>query len=513
MTEVAPDAVTLVVPVYNESRRLERFAPDLSAFTARRPAGSELVFVDDGSTDGTVELIEDFIRTATAQGQRVRLVRGTHKGKGAAVREGLRSATTPLAGFCDLDLSTPLTDFSRLADAATEAPILAIASRGLSASRLMRHQSAVREFLGRTFNKVVQLALVPGVVDTQCGAKVARTGLWQVILAYSDEDGFAWDVEIIAIAKRLGISVQEVAVEWRHEDDSKVRVARDGAAMLRALPRIRRGLHARLPDRTRVHPHGPIAPLPPDLDLVVSTLATADTSHWWYRSTATFVDWALKQWGDPDGRLIALGAGTGDVTAKLGWAPERTIVADASVELAREAHRRHALEVVRCDPDQVPLLTGSASVVCALDVLQRLRDPRPMLREARRLLGPEGRMIVIVPGHPRLWTAADESVGHVRRYTRRALRAELEADGFEVLFCSHVFSWLVMPVWIYRRSHSGREQFGLEIDSAFVDRCALLLARLERVALNRMTLPVGSSVLCVARAARNTESSTSTILA
>ena len=198
MIETAPAALTLVVPVYNERRRFDRFASDLAEFTAHQPAGSELVFVDDGSTDGTVELIEMFLRRAALRGHCVRLLRCAHMGKGAAVRAGLETAVTPLAGFCDLDLSTPLADFLHLVDASADAPILTIASRGLAASRLTRRQGHAREFLGRTFNKAVQLALIPGVVDTQCGAKVARTELWRAILPFSRENGFAWDVEIIA---------------------------------------------------------------------------------------------------------------------------------------------------------------------------------------------------------------------------------------------------------------------------------------------------------------------------
>jgi hypothetical protein len=108
---------------------------------------------------------------------------------------------------------------------------------------------------------------------------------------------------------------------------------------------------------------------------------------------------------------------------------------------------------------------------------------------------------VNVPGHPRLWSAADDALGHVRRYTRASLRAELEAQGFEVLFLSHVFSWLLVPVWARRRSHAGEPQLGLDVESRAVDATALLLTRLERAVINRMALPFGTSVLCVARRA------------
>jgi len=223
-----------------------------------------------------------------------------------------------------------------------------------------------------------------------------------------------------------------------------------------------------------------------------AVLKQVDAAHWWFRSKATFVDFAIKQASGSAGRLIDLGGGAGDVTAKLGWPPDRAIVADASAELAGEAHRRHALEVVCTELDHVPIADGSAGVVCALDILQTLSDPAPMLREARRLLRPDGRMVVVVPGHPWLWSASDEALGHVRRYTRQALRTALEAEGFQVLWCSHIFSWLVVPVWLRRRRYRGEPQLGLDIGSVLVDRGALLLARLERSVLRRFTLPAGT---------------------
>jgi dolichyl-phosphate beta-glucosyltransferase len=498
---LADCAITLVVPLYNERERFERFARELVGFVASQPPGSELLFVDDGSSDGTTELVDQLQRQAHIPRNCVRLLRRTHRGKGAAVRAGLEEARNPVAGFCDLDLSTPLTDFRKLIDAARETPILVIASRGLAASRLTRREGRVREFLGRSFNKAVQLALLPGITDTQCGAKVARTELWRAALALSREDGFAWDVEVLAIAGTLDISVQEIAVEWRHDDQSKVRVLRDGTAMLRALARIRRRLHQQPTldaGRTETARSQSARAQGRALDTrAIAALAGADGTHWWFRSKAAIVNWALERWSTADDQLIDLGAGAGGVTAKLGWSPRRAIVIDSNPELVREARRRHALQVVQSDLELVPLTSASVNVVCVLDVLEHLYEPSATLREAHRLLSPGGHLIVNVPGHPRLWSASDEVLGHVRRYTRTTLRAELEREDFDVLWCSHVFSWLVVPVWLLR--HRNRApQLGVNVDSALVDRCALVLAWLERALLRFATLPFGTSVLAVA---------------
>ena len=486
-------SLTLVVPLYNEAARFDRFAAQLTAFVAGQPEGSELVFVDDGSTDDTVMLVEKLL--ASPPGCRARLVRRPHLGKGAALQAALATATTPVAGFCDLDLSTPLADFGRITDAARQAPIVAIGSRDLAASRITKQEGAVREFLGRAFNRAVQLMVAPGIVDTQCGAKVAQTALWHEILPHCREHGFAWDVEVVAVANSLDIPVLEIAIEWRHDEGSQVRVLRDGVAMLRALPRIRRNV-TRRPDKRR--PSEPGAETGVFDDWNAAALAEVDAAHWWFRSKAALVAWTLSRWRPAPGRLVDLGAGAGGVTAMLGWPHDHTLLVEGNAELARQALHRHGLTVVRSDLVDIPLATGSASVVCLLDVLEHLPHPGEALAEARRLLGAGGHLIVNVPGHPRLWSAADEALGHVRRYSRVALRAELEREGFDILFLSHVFSWLVAPVWVRRRLPGGDTPLGLDIASPAIDAAALLLTRLERAVVTRVSLPLGTSVLCVA---------------
>ena len=488
-------SLTLVVPLYNEAARFDHFAAELAAFVAGQPAGSELVFVDDGSADDTVTLVEKFLASAPAC--RARLLRRPHLGKGAALQAALSTATTPVAGFCDLDLSTPLADFGRITDAARQAPIVAIGSRDLAASQITKQEGAVREFLGRAFNRAVQLMVAPGIVDTQCGAKVAQTRLWRAILPHCRERGFAWDVEVVAVASSLDIPVLEIAIEWRHDEGSQVRVLRDGIAMLRALPRIRRNVVRRPGDR---RPSGPGPETGVFDEWNAAALAGADAAHWWFRSKAALVAWTLRRWPPRPGRLVDLGAGAGGVTAMLGWPHDQTFLVEGNAELARQALHRHGLTVVRSNLVGIPLATGSASVVCLLDVLEHLPHPGEALAEARRLLGARGHLIVNVPGHPRLWSAADEALGHVRRYSRAALRAELEREGFEIVFLSHVFSWLVLPVWARRRLPGTETPLGLDIASPAIDATALLLTRLERAVVTRVPLPLGTSVLCVATA-------------
>ncbi|HUF32498.1 MAG TPA: glycosyltransferase [Acidimicrobiales bacterium] len=497
--------VALVVPVFDEDERLAEYGETLVAFIACQPAGSELVFVDDGSSDGTAAAVEALI--AASPGLPVRLLRRQHQGKGGAVAAGLASTTASYAAFCDLDLSTPLEQLERIIAAATRAPVLAVGSRDLSGSRVTRPEGRVREALGRTYNRLLQATITPGIVDTQCGAKAASAAVWRAVLPHCRERGFAWDAEAIAVAGALGIGVQEVPVEWRHDERSKVNVVRDGTAMVWATARIwRRARHVRagqLPSRT------PVAAASPgttgagvfDGDNAALLMAT-DRDHWWFRSKAAFVATALRRATaseSTDGWLVDAGAGAGGVTAMLGWAPDRVVVAEGSHRLVAQAHRHHGLPAVQAGVDHLPLATGTAEVVCLLDVIEHLAGSVPALVEARRVLADGGHLVVNVPAHRWLWSAADEALGHVRRYNRRTLRAELVAAGFEPLLMTHVFSWLVGPVWLKRRLASGGDaELGLDQTSFLIDRAAMVLTLLERLLIGRVPLPFGTSLLCVA---------------
>lgn len=500
---------TLVVPVFDEIQRLDAHVRQLLEYAANLPPGSELVFVDDGSSDGTPERLEKLVADSEAP---ARVLRRPHYGKGAAVRAGLADAHTPVAGFCDLDLSTPLASFDEVRRAAERAPVLAIGSRDATASTITRAQSPVREFLGRTYNRAVQLALTPGIVDTQCGAKAARREVWDTLLPRSREDGFAWDVEIIAIARASGIGVREVAVEWEHREGTKVNVTRDGTRMVVALRRISRRSGAVRTETTRAIAHRVAGPEEGTraesgifTDRNVEALAAADATHWWFRSKAAFVASALRRAAAPTGRLVDLGGGAGGVTAAIGWVADECVVVEGSHELVEVALRRRGLDAICAGVDAVPIGTGAASVVCLLDVIEHLADPLPALREATRSLRFGGVLVVTVPGHPRLWSAADEALGHVRRYTRRALVADLERAGLEVELCSHVFSWLAVPVWVQRRLRStGRAELGLDVASTPIDRAALVLTSIERLLVLRagVALPVGTSIIAIARPVR-----------
>jgi dolichyl-phosphate beta-glucosyltransferase len=219
---VAAPTVSLIVPAYNEERRLPRLLETLRS-TARadfEAAGlelAEILIVDDGSTDGTAALIE-----AEAAGdpsiRAIALPR--NRGKGGAVAEGVAAATGTLSLIVDVDLSTPLSELGKLYEPLREGADIAIGSRTLDPSIVQR--SAYRYWLGRGFNLLVRLLTRLPYRDTQCGFKLAPTQLAHALLRDQLIERYAFDVETLVRARAAGYTVKEVPVVWIEDPDSSV---------------------------------------------------------------------------------------------------------------------------------------------------------------------------------------------------------------------------------------------------------------------------------------------------
>jgi dolichyl-phosphate beta-glucosyltransferase len=233
----ARDALSIVIPAFNEAERLPATLATLRAWADQRAAPVEVVVADDGSTDATAAVVA----AVAAEDERVALVRlGGNRGKGAAVRHGVLRARHGWVLICDADLSTPIEDVDRLAAAAARAEAeLAIGSRDVADSRIERHQPRYREAMGRTFNLLVRLAAVGGLRDTQCGFKLLRADAARALVDQLTIEGFAFDVELLYLARQAGYRVVEVGVRWSNDDRSRVDPLRDSLRMLADVVQVR----------------------------------------------------------------------------------------------------------------------------------------------------------------------------------------------------------------------------------------------------------------------------------
>ncbi len=233
--------LSIVVPAFNEERRLPATLTTVCDYLRRQPWDWELRVVDDGLEDGTASVAE----SAAAAESRILVQREPHRGKGGAVKAGLMAARGEYRFTCDADLSMPLGELPRFLPPIAPPFDVAIGSREGSAARRVG-EPAYRHVLGRLFNYAVQRLVLPGIEDSQCGFKMFTAAAVSSIFPVVTVEGWAFDVEILAIAGAKGLRVVEVPIEWHYRSESRLAMARDGAAMMGDLLRIRRRVRSGL---------------------------------------------------------------------------------------------------------------------------------------------------------------------------------------------------------------------------------------------------------------------------
>lgn len=214
--------LSVVVPAYNEAQRLPPSLDTIVAYLQANHPDFEVVVVDDGSTDETPALV----RARCDAEPRVRLISyRPNQGKGHAVRKGLEAATGDAILFSDADLSTPIDEVDKMLPLIERGRDVVIGSRALAQSEIRERQPLYRELAGKFFNLIVRLLILPGLHDTQCGFKLFRREAIVPVLPHLRNDGFAFDVEILALAKALGKSIEEVPVIWVNSPMTRVRLS------------------------------------------------------------------------------------------------------------------------------------------------------------------------------------------------------------------------------------------------------------------------------------------------
>jgi dolichyl-phosphate beta-glucosyltransferase len=226
-------ALSVVIPAYNEEPRLASSLERALAWLEAEGRAFEILVADDGSTDATAAIAASFTDRS------VRLLRlERNQGKGAAVRRGVLASRGARVLVSDADFSTPIEDLLRLEPHLAEAPVV-LGSRAVPGAEVLIHQPFYRELMGKTFNKLLRLFGIWGVNDTQCGFKLLDGPTARDLFKRLVTPGFAFDVELVWLARRLGLTVREVGVTWRNSPDSRVRPLLDPPKMLLEIVRFR----------------------------------------------------------------------------------------------------------------------------------------------------------------------------------------------------------------------------------------------------------------------------------
>jgi len=236
MAEGPSPRLSVVIPAYNEEQRLPRTVEEIERYLDGRRVDYELILVDDGSTDGTRQVMD----AAAERNARVRLEALPHnRGKGRALASGVALARGEEVLVTDADLSTPIEELDNLEAALKAGAGVAIASRAIKGSRIEVPQPVYRVLMGKVFNLIVQVVLLPGIWDTQCGFKLFRADVAHPVFAALTTDGFGYDPEVLYLAKRRGVKIAEVPVVWRHSAPTKVMAWRSSLDMFKHVVRVR----------------------------------------------------------------------------------------------------------------------------------------------------------------------------------------------------------------------------------------------------------------------------------
>jgi len=234
----ATPVLSIVIPAWNEARRVPQSLLQIRHFFDIRPLNVEILLMVERSQDDTLARAG-----AAVEGDpRFQVIDNlVHRGKGYAVRSGMLRARGDIVLFMDADLSTPLEEIHAFLAHLQQQPDtdVLIGSRALAQSRVDKPQGALRRSMGRIFNTLVQALSVPGITDTQCGFKAFRREAARAIFSRQTLDGFAFDVEVLMLARALDLRVDSLPVRWLNSPDSSVHIVRDSWRMFRDLLRVR----------------------------------------------------------------------------------------------------------------------------------------------------------------------------------------------------------------------------------------------------------------------------------
>ena len=226
--------LSVIIPAFDEESRITSTLEEVIGYLSAQPYSWEVVVADDGSTDGTGRLVSDLV---TAH-PNLRLINLPHRGKGWAVKNGMLEARGRFRLLCDADLSVPIDQVERLLPPQVEGIDVAIGSRETLGARRIGEPGR-RHIMGRVYNALVRLLALPNMGDTQCGFKCFREAVVPELFQRQTMDGFAFDVEVLFLARKAGMTLQEVPVDWYYRERSKVRAIRDSISMTLDLFKIR----------------------------------------------------------------------------------------------------------------------------------------------------------------------------------------------------------------------------------------------------------------------------------
>ena len=222
--------LSIIIPAYNEERRLPRTLEQIFSFLAEQTYDSEVLIVENGSSDSTYAVAQEY----AAKYPTLQVFQEQQSGKGNAVRRGMLAAQGTYRFMCDADLSMPIEELNKFLPQALGDVDVVIASREIKGA-VRYHEPYYRHLGGRLINLAMRILILPGLHDTQCGFKCFRSRVAEDIFRYQTIPGWSFDIELLYIARKRGYHIHEVPINWYFDADSKLRAVKDAFHMLRDI--------------------------------------------------------------------------------------------------------------------------------------------------------------------------------------------------------------------------------------------------------------------------------------
>jgi glycosyltransferase involved in cell wall biosynthesis len=236
MTDPPVPLVSVVIPAYNEAARIKPGLEQILQHVAATALDCEIILVDDGSSDDTADVVRRHLNGSLP----LRVLRQEpNQGKARAVRRGMLAATGRFAGYVDADMSTPFAEIDRFLQALADGADVAIGSRSMEGSDVQVRQPLQRALAGKLFGAFTRLVLLPGLHDSQCGFKFFRREVAQDLFTRQQLTGWAFDAELLFLARRLGYRVVQLPVRWINDPNTKVKMLKAGPKMVLDILKIR----------------------------------------------------------------------------------------------------------------------------------------------------------------------------------------------------------------------------------------------------------------------------------
>jgi dolichyl-phosphate beta-glucosyltransferase len=481
--------VSIVIPAFNEAKRLPAFLETLISYCERSPLRYEILVVDDGSHDGTAASARTFQKRFPCLSV---LEIGKNHGKGYAVKRGLLESRGSVGIFMDADGSTAPDEIEKNLPYLTEKGFdVFIGSRVLKSEGQVLNVRFHRKVIGLVFNSLVQSLLFKDIRDTQCGFKMFKREVVQPLFSRTYLNGFGFDIEVLYLAAKMGYKIKEGPVSWHAVAGSKVNLVSDSFKMFWNILQVR-NWHCTPINKVDKY-------MGPD---EYKFMYEMEETHWWFVSHRHLAMRLIESLNLKGPTILDVGAGTGGKIQsfkKLGDA-HGIDVSEKAIEFCL---KRGLENVTLCPAERIAYSDETFDIIASFDVLEHVSNPSQVLAEFRRVLKSKGHLIISVPAFRFLWSQHDEALCHFRRYEKGEFAYELKEAGFKIDKMSYLFFvsfFVVAPIRLLRRLRQSENVCDTTtLPPKFLNRVLISLFQIETTLSMKMGLPFGTTLYAVAR--------------